>query len=278
MRVLRGPFSPSINHECGLLIDGFGASPCVLMSYNPPYYPEFYDRLGLVKARDLYAYWFDRSQELPAKATRAAEWVRRQTGLTVRPLNLARLGEEIARARAVFDRAGTWSFVPMTDEEWAFLAREFRPLLVPDLVLIAEAHGEPIGLLLALPDVNPLLLGLRKWWWPLVYLRLALGLWRPTVMRMALLGLVPDHQQVGPAAALYLRLHENGRRLGYTGPSSPGCWRTTSPPSAPPSRQRPPLQDVPDLRNHDRGRRVHAISTDAPREVTCSPGRGVQPS
>lgn len=218
-RVLRGPFNPSINHECGLLVDGFGASPCILMSYNPQYYPEFYDRLGLSKARDLYAYWFSEDAVLPEKTARAAEWVRRQAGLTVRPLDLRRLDAEIARARAVFDRAwrNNWGFVPMTDEEWSFLAREFRPLLVPELVLIAEAQGEPVGLLLALPDVNPLLLGLRKWWWPLVYIRLALGAWRPAVMRMALLGLVPECQNLGVAAVLYQELYRNGKRLGYQG-------------------------------------------------------------
>ena len=35
-----GPFNPSTNYECGLLVDGFDRSPVVMMTYNPRYYPD----------------------------------------------------------------------------------------------------------------------------------------------------------------------------------------------------------------------------------------------
>src|SRR6266478_1623876 len=35
---VRGPASPSVNDEYGLLIEGFDEPPAVLMPYNPPYY------------------------------------------------------------------------------------------------------------------------------------------------------------------------------------------------------------------------------------------------
>src|SRR5262245_9787312 len=57
MRQLRGPLSPSINHECGLLVDGFDAGPRIMMTYNPPVYAQYLEQFGLTKARDLYAYW-----------------------------------------------------------------------------------------------------------------------------------------------------------------------------------------------------------------------------
>src|SRR5262249_46500554 len=42
---LRGPYNPSINDECGLLVEGFEASPMVLMTYNPSYYVAMYEKL-----------------------------------------------------------------------------------------------------------------------------------------------------------------------------------------------------------------------------------------
>jgi hypothetical protein len=37
MAAMRGPASPSVNDEYGVLVEGFQTSPAVLMPYNPPY-------------------------------------------------------------------------------------------------------------------------------------------------------------------------------------------------------------------------------------------------
>jgi hypothetical protein len=34
----RGPTSPSMNHECGLLVDGFDRPPTIMTAWNPPHY------------------------------------------------------------------------------------------------------------------------------------------------------------------------------------------------------------------------------------------------
>lgn len=217
MSVLRGPVNPSTNYECGLLIDGFDAPPVILMAYNRPYYPAFYEQLGLVKARDLFAYWFEFSSGFARKAHRAAERARQTPGLRIRTLDPRRLSEEIRRAQAVYDRAWqpNWGFVPMTAAEWQFLAREFRPLLQADLGYFAEVDGDAVGFALALPDINPVLQGLRQWWWPLVYAKLGLGTWKVPTARLALMGMVPEYQNLGVAALLYEELFRRGQALGY---------------------------------------------------------------
>ena len=55
LKKVMGPVNPSTNDECGLLIDGFDSSPCLMMPYNPPYYQELLEGCGLQKAKDLYA-------------------------------------------------------------------------------------------------------------------------------------------------------------------------------------------------------------------------------
>src|SRR5713101_4237886 len=44
---MRGPASPSVNDEYGLLVEGFDRPPAVLMPYNPPYYQILIERAGL---------------------------------------------------------------------------------------------------------------------------------------------------------------------------------------------------------------------------------------
>src|SRR5690625_8008231 len=45
----------------------------------------------------------------------------------------------------------------MTDAEFEYLARDFRPVLDPELCIIAEAEGQPVGFSLVLPDYNQVL-------------------------------------------------------------------------------------------------------------------------
>src|SRR5262249_41948434 len=54
--VLRGPVNPSMNYECGLLVEGFDSTPMVMMTYNPPYYERLLESAGLSKTMDLFAY------------------------------------------------------------------------------------------------------------------------------------------------------------------------------------------------------------------------------
>ena len=47
MTFMRGPLSPSMNYETGLLIEGFDYPPAVGMTYNPPYYLKLIESVRL---------------------------------------------------------------------------------------------------------------------------------------------------------------------------------------------------------------------------------------
>ena len=44
---MRGPMNPSTNDSCGLLVDSFDSPPVLMMTYNPPYYLDLYDKANL---------------------------------------------------------------------------------------------------------------------------------------------------------------------------------------------------------------------------------------
>jgi len=56
MSEVRGPFNLGINEECGLLVDGFGTPPMVMMGHGLPYYAPRLQARGYAKAKDLLAY------------------------------------------------------------------------------------------------------------------------------------------------------------------------------------------------------------------------------
>lgn len=175
---LVGPVSPSTNYECGLLVEGFDSPPTVMMTYNPPYYASLLERAGFAKAKDLYAYW---SPVHPGSLDRLRRFSQRtqerEPKLLVRAVNLRDFANEVRIIQEIYNKAWekNWGFVPTSDEEFAWLAKELKPLVDPKLLYIAFYDGDPAGFLLALPDVNPALAVLngsmanpwrllRAWW------------------------------------------------------------------------------------------------------------------
>jgi GNAT superfamily N-acetyltransferase len=217
--LLRGPVNPSTNYECGMLVDGFDSNPMVMMTYNPRYYPALMENVGLRKAKDLNAYVNTAAAVELDKIGRVADRKLAKSGVTVRPINMRDFDGEVGRIWDIYNSAWkrNWGFVPMTREEFFLMGKEMKQILKPELVLLGEARGKPIGFALALPDVNFALKPAGGSLFPtglfkiLYYQRLIKSL------RVLALGVVEEHRTSGVAAAFYATLVRTARKLGYSG-------------------------------------------------------------
>lgn len=206
--LLRGPFNPTQNDECGLQIDGFGKRPYFGMPYNPPWYGDVYESLGLEKARDLLAYDLDPSLEegFTVRLGGLAERVRKRLGITVRPIDMTRLHEEATLITRLFNEslADEWNFMPMTVEVAKTFAKDLAGHLDPEAILIAEAKGEPAGLSIALPDLNALLAETQRSprWLRILRLLWLLKTRRCEAARWAVFGMLPQYRRKGGTLVL----------------------------------------------------------------------------
>lgn len=217
VRLMRGPANPSANYECGLLVEGFDSPPCVMMPYNPPYYARLLERMGLRKARDLYAYHTTATEIQVARAERLAERAAREHGVRVRPVRLRDFRAELERFFQIYNAAWSrnWGFAPMSREEMEALGRQMRPVVDPNLALLAELEGRPVGCALALPDINQALRHARGRLFPLGLFKILYHKRAIRRMRVLILGVLEEYRATGAAAALYAALFRNGRRAGY---------------------------------------------------------------
>ncbi len=158
--VARGPANPSTNYECGMLVEGFNRPPVLMMTYNPRCYPRLVEGCGYAKAKDLYAYIspvhgpsLDRLRRLSERT------FKRNPGLETRGADLSRFADEVDLVRRMYNAAweDNWGFVPMSDGEIDWLAKELKPLVEPSLLRMAFVDGDPVGFLLTVPDFNPVL-------------------------------------------------------------------------------------------------------------------------
>lgn len=207
---LRGPASFSVNHECGLLVEGFDSPPTLMMPHNPPCYARLIENAGFRKAKDLWVFQVGgegRPPAVPERAVRAAQRIGERSGIRLRPLDMRRLEREAEGMRCVFNAAWehNWGFVPLTTAEITHMAKQLKSIVNPDLVPVAEKDGEMIGFALPVADLNQVLRGNRTGRLLPAVPKILWSLWRRKIhrARVLLLGVLPEYRSRGIDALLW---------------------------------------------------------------------------
>lgn len=216
---IRGPVNPSMNDECGLLVEGFDSPPMILTTYNPAYYERLVKAAGFEKVKDLLAYILDNDDYINVKVRRVMGALRERHNMTIRSINFKnkkQFRRDISTLKEIYNAAWqpNWGFVKMTSEEFDFLAADLKQIANPDYALILEIHGKPAGFALALPDVNQALIFNKRG-------SLLGALWNLLTkkkhmnqLRIIVLGILPEFQRSGGDAALYFEIGERGLKNG----------------------------------------------------------------
>jgi GNAT superfamily N-acetyltransferase len=217
MERIRGPFNPSTNDECGLLVEGFQMAPMLMMPYNPPYYADLMKSAGLEKCRELYSYMIE-SRMPPKRLERIVRKVRKRwPSLTIRSVRLSRMAEELQIVRDIYNNAWShnWGFVPITESEMEFMASRLKPLVIEDLILFAEIDGEAVAFIASLPDYNQVLKRLNGKIGLIGALKFLYYSKKISDLRTMLLGVKYGYQRRGIEGLLYLETFKRGVKRGF---------------------------------------------------------------
>jgi GNAT superfamily N-acetyltransferase len=203
-----GPMDFSTNHECGLLVEGHELMPQILENWHHPYYREQLEGQGFAKAMDLYKWEImpsDRGQMLPI-IDELADRLEPEFGISLHRMRKRDFAQEIRAFMEVYNLSWSrnWGFVPLADPELDHMAKELKPVLDEDFACVAKtADGEIAGVSLSLPDYNQVLKDLNGRLLPLGWMKALRGRSRIDEVRVFALGVKPEFQHTGVAAALY---------------------------------------------------------------------------
>jgi len=210
IEAIRGPMNPSLNYECGLLVEGFHEPPWFMMTYNKPYYGRLIENYGFRKVQDSFAFWghIDMLEEVSRRLHSLSQILFDRFELKCRPMNTKRFDEEIKIFLDIYNQSlvSTWGFVPMSPGEVRKQAAGMKRMIVPELTTIAEIDGKPAGTMFGLLDYNPRIKQIDGKLFPFGFIKL-LGN-RRTIKRMRLIStnVLPEYQSWGIGIALVARL------------------------------------------------------------------------
>ena len=199
-----GPASFTTNDECGLLVDGFEHPPMILTPQNPRYYEHLWVDAGWEPAMDLWGWLHHKDRDgLTDRQLRILARLKAKADVQTRSLNMKDFDAEVERFFEVYNSAWArnWGFAPMSEAEIKHQAKNLKQILDPELTLIAEKDGKPVGVALVLPDANEAMAKVRTGrllptgWWTLLR-----GVKQTTGARVWALGVRSDFQSraLGP--------------------------------------------------------------------------------
>ncbi len=218
IRAIRGPCNPSLNYECGLLVEGFDTPPFFMMTYNKPYYGRLIEGCGFQKSQDMYAFWGHANMldGLDPKLLQICLLAAERFEVKVRPLDKSRFRQELDMFLNVYNQSlgSTWGFVPLSAAEVRHLGNQMRHMIVPELAQIAEVHGKPIGAIFGLLDYNPRIKQINGRLLPFGFIRLFSNRRALKRMRVISANVVPEYQRWGIGLVLMNALVPKAREWG----------------------------------------------------------------
>ncbi len=211
-----GPISLSIWDEPGLLISGFEQPPMVMMGHHLAAYQGWIDGAGYAKAKDLLTYEVDIRPPAEGVMARLAAAGERNPRIVLRPVDKSNFERDSAIILNLLNDAWSdnWGYVPLTPDEIAYAGKKLKPIIFPEMVLIAEIDGEPVAFMLTIPDINDLTKDLNGELFPFNFIKLLWRLRKPRTarVRVPLMGVAKKLHGTRMAGQLAFMLIEHIRR------------------------------------------------------------------
>jgi len=219
MKRVIGPMNLSVNQEIGTLIEGFDTSPMVMMGHSRPYQDGLILKAGMVKCRDMYAWRWESTADMPRRSLKALAAMKEQGAV----FRCADLKTEIDELISIQDDAwrNNWGHVSMTPAEATQLRNELKLIIDPEIAIVVEIEGKPVGMALAIPNLNEAISDFEG---TISATKIAKLLWRlkvdhPRSARVAMLGIresIRKQKKWMPLAlALIAELNRRGYQRGY---------------------------------------------------------------
>jgi GNAT superfamily N-acetyltransferase len=210
---MRGPVSPSMKGEFGVVVEGNEKRPSVMMTHSFKYYDNLLKECGFEVVRSFYAFEIESDdtahEQKYAKLAKFEARVRKRfPDLKIEHATKVNFEETVRDVNRLANtvRSEGWGFVPMTDGEVDTMIRNIRSVIRYDMFYVARYHGQLVGFIITIPDIN---WALKKTFFKNDFLRkLELLFWLRFIPRgrVIALGVDPAFRNKGIAMLLINRL------------------------------------------------------------------------
>lgn len=212
-----GPKGFTVLDGFGLLVKGFEHRPAFGLPYNPPYYPALVEAAGFQTERDAVSGYLSADIHFPQRIHELADRIAERRGLHIARYRTRRdLRALVPKLKDLYNSAlrGTAGNAPLTDAEVQVMANQLLWFSDPRLLKVVMKGDQPVGFLMAYPDISAALQKTRGKVLPFGWLTLMREFKRTDWLNINGAGLVPEYRGSGGTAILYSEMFKSVKESG----------------------------------------------------------------
>lgn len=214
-----GPKGFTVFDGVGMLVKGFEYRPALGLPYNPAYYPELVEAAGLTPSgEEILSGYLSSSMQFPERIYEIARLIQERRGLHVANFNSRQdVRAFVPKLKDLFNGtlANMPGNVPITDEEVKALEDQMIWFANPRLIKIVYKGEQPVGFLLAYPDVSAAVQRTKGNIFPFGWVNLLLELRRTKWININGAGMLEGYRGLGGTALLFSEMHRCVVDEGY---------------------------------------------------------------
>jgi len=207
-----GPKGFTVLDGFGMLVKGFEHQPAFGQPYNPAYYPELIEVIGFTKVKDVLSGWIDRNSHLSEKIFKAAKMVKEKVGFYAPEMTTKReLRKLIDDFKQLYNDslAAPAGNPPISDEDMDNMVRQLLWIADPKLVKLIYKKDQPIGWVLAYPDIGAALQRIHGRLFPFGWLEILRERKRTNWIDLNGIGIVEEYQRMGGTSVLFSEVYKS---------------------------------------------------------------------
>lgn len=193
----------------GALVEGFEHRPAIGVPYNYAYYDTLIKDVGFEKELDYLSGYLSTEYRLPQRVHDVAEQVKARRRYEVRTFTSKKELRALAPlVHQVYQQAWpqVWGYYPVTEQEIESMVERIVSIADPRLIKMVFKGEEPIGFVIAYPDISAAIQRIKGRVWPFGWLLLLLEQRRTKWVNFNGVGVIPKYQGLGANAVLYSEL------------------------------------------------------------------------
>ena len=211
---IRGPVSPSMKSEFGIVVEGNDIPPSVMLAHTPVRYDTLMQDDGFEVAKSFFAFRTRKDhqklsqQEWDKLASSQEKISKRFPHLKMRDVDKNNFEQTFREINELANevRKDDWGYVPFSESELDFMVKTLRRVVRFDMIHVAYWDDELVGYIVNIPDVNwALKKTVGAWDWMRIP-QLLFWLRRTPRTRVFLLGVKKEYRNRGVSTSLIKRL------------------------------------------------------------------------
>jgi GNAT superfamily N-acetyltransferase len=201
----------------GLLVDGFEYRPAFGQPYNPAYYVRHVERQGFRLNRETVSGYLSADTVFDERIHELAERVKKRRGLHVARYRTRKdLRALLLHLKDLYNGSlgSEGTNVPLTDEEINSLGEQLLWIADPSLVKVVMKEDEPVGFVLAYPDISAAIQKVRGKLLPFGVIPALLEKKRTDWLNFNGAGLIEKYRGLGGTAILFSEMYKSATESG----------------------------------------------------------------